>query len=110
MAAEMRLPPDARTQSVVELAVRDLMRQSHLARGEDLPMLAQRHVSAFGGTTVELYLADLQQRVLVPFVGAPGPETPELMEPLPVDSTLAARAFQQVEIYPQPHRPGGTTA
>jgi hypothetical protein len=106
----LRPPADGPALPVLELAVRDLMAQSHLARGDELPALAQRHVSAFGGTAVTLYLADLQQRSLVPFLGAPGPDPPDLLEPLSVDSTLAGRAFQQVQIQSQPLRSGGTTA
>lgn len=96
--------------AAAELAIRALMGQAHLARGDELPALARRHVAAFGGTDVICYLADLQQTVLVPFVGANGVETPELVQPLPIDTTLAGRAFQQMTIQTQQERPAGTVA
>ncbi|MCU1692103.1 MAG: protein serine/threonine phosphatase [Frankiales bacterium] len=56
------------------------------------------------GATV--YLADLQQDVLVPFVGPDGPGLDESVPPLAVDATLAGRAYQLVQVLTQ-YLPGG---
>jgi serine phosphatase RsbU (regulator of sigma subunit) len=96
--------------TTVGAAVEAMLRESHLAAGHELPELARRHVAAFGGVDVMCYLADLQQAVLVPFVGADGPDSGEHLEPLPIDSTLAGRAFQRVQILVQHGGSGGATA
>ncbi len=86
--------------------VTGLLRDAHLAAAHELPQLARRHVSAFGGIDVSCYLADLQQTVLVPF---PGEHDDGRVEPLPIDSTLAGRAYQRVEVYVQTHAPDSAT-
>jgi hypothetical protein len=96
--------------SAVERAIQSLLREAHLARSDELPALARRHVPAFGGTDVACYLADLQQSVLVPFVGVEGPEPRELLEPLSIETTLAGRAFQQVRIQTRMLATGRTVA
>jgi hypothetical protein len=96
--------------SVVELAISAIMTESHVARGDELPALAQRHIAAFGGTQVRLYLADLQQSVLVPFLGSVGPDAPESANQLSIDTTLAGRAFQHLQIEIQENRPNDTIA
>ncbi len=53
-----------------------------------------------------VYLADLQQDVLVPFLGSQGPALDEMAVALGVDTTLAGRAYQQVEVLTQ-DLPGG---
>jgi len=83
--------------SVPEQADTDLLRRTHLAGGHDLPRLFERHGEAIGVTDVAVFLADLQQRVLVPFSGTNGPGVTVHAEALGIDSTLAGRAFQQVE-------------
>jgi len=55
---------------------------------------------------VVVYLADLQQDVLVPFLGSQGPALDEMAVALGVDTTLAGRAYQQVEVLTQ-DLPGG---
>ena len=91
--------------SAIELAVASLLAESHLLRDDALPALAQRHVHAFGGTHVGIYLADLQQTVLVPFLGVEGPADPDSANPLSIDATLAGRAYQhlQIELHSDPH-------
>jgi hypothetical protein len=56
------------------------------------------------------YLVDLQQTMLVPFLDPHGPAVGEHAEPLPVDSTLAGRAYQHVEVLSQQQPNGRTTA
>jgi serine/threonine protein phosphatase PrpC len=48
-----------------------------------------------------VYLVDLQQRVLVPFLDPGGPGVGRQVEPLGVDTTLPGRAFQHVEVLTQ---------
>src|SRR5689334_21513907 len=95
--------------SPVADAVGALLHEAHLAAAHELPDLAQRHVQAFGGREALCYLADLQQTVLVPFPSEEGAGPDEMLEPLAVDSTLAGRAFQRIEILMQPNRAGDAT-
>ena len=71
-----------------------------------MPEFVQRHVGAFGGRDALCYLVDLQQSVLIPFLPPQGPAVGAHVEPLPVDSTLAGRAYQYVEVLTQ-RRPNG---
>ena len=47
------------------------------------------------------YLADLQQDLLVPFVGSHGPDADTSLQALAVDATLAGRAYQHVQVLTQ---------
>lgn len=71
-----------------------LLADAHLARAVDLPGLIARHGRAIGIRQADIYLADLQQVHLVPAVGQDQP-------PLPIDTTLPGRAFQQIEMFEQ---------
>jgi hypothetical protein len=85
--------------------VDDLLRDAHLAAPHDLPGLLARHARRLGADGTVAYLADLQQNVLVPFLGAGGPELTQQVEPLGIDSTLAGRAFQHLEVLTQDANP-----
>lgn len=87
--------------SADELAVDALLRASHLAAPHEVPALVAEHARHIRADDAVVYLADLQQRVLMPFVGPDGPGERELLEPLPIDSTLAGRVYQYVEVLPQ---------
>jgi serine/threonine protein phosphatase PrpC len=86
-----------------------ILTEAHLLASHELPDLVRRHVSAFGGLDAVCYLADLQQTVLIPFVGPGGPDIGQQLEPLPVATTLAGRAYQQLEILAQHREGSGTT-
>jgi hypothetical protein len=94
----------------VERAVEHLLHASHVASADELPDLLAVAAAMFDGTDARLYLADLQQRVLVPF-GAPTPGAAEPgvrpPEALGVDSTVAGRTFQQMEWHTQSAAPRG---
>jgi serine phosphatase RsbU (regulator of sigma subunit) len=89
-----------------ERAVDDLLSQAHLLAAHQLPALVARHAARLGVGGAVLYLADLQQDVLVPFLGADGPAVNEVVAPLAVDGTMGGRAYQHVEILTQ-DLPGG---
>lgn len=111
MTEDVQPAPGQRAEppSAVERAIQRLLAEAHLARGDELPALARRHVGAFGGTDVVFYLADLQQTVLVPFLGVQGAEAPESVQPMPIEATLAGRAFQLSKVQVRKGRSGGRT-
>lgn len=81
-----------------EHALARLLRRAHLAGDYDLPELFAEYAATLGVAPVLVYLADLQQRVLIPFFGVGGPGHDEHADPLEIDSTLAGQAFQRVEV------------
>ena len=87
-------------------ALTSMLRAAHVLAGYDVPDLVRDHVAAFGGGDAVCYLADLQQAVLVPFLGPGGPGIGVHVEPLPIDSTLAGRVFQHLDVLSQ-RRPNG---
>lgn len=79
----------------------NLIRAAQLAAPHELPLLIEEHAPAFGGRSAVSYLADLQQTVLVPFLGPEGPGTAEHVAPLPIATTLAGRAFAHMQVLMQ---------
>ena len=77
-----------------EAALDRLLADAHLAPPHQLPGLLARHVDALGCRDGRAYLVDLQQQVLVGFSDGEAVQT----SPLPVDSTLAGRVFQRLEV------------
>lgn len=74
-------------------ALQLLLRESHLARADDVPSLVWDAGRALGARRSVVYVVDYDQLVLVPFTGAAMPaEAP----PLALDVTLAGRAFRDV--------------
>lgn len=84
--------------TAAELAADELLDAAHLCAPHQLPALLARHGEQLGVADAVLYLADLQQEVLVPFLGSEGPALDETVVALGVDATLAGRAYQQVEV------------
>jgi len=89
-----------------ERAADELLIESHLCAPHQLPGLLARHGEQLGVSGAVVYLADLQQDVLVPFLGSQGPALDAMAVALGVDATLAGRAYQQVEVLTQ-DLPGG---
>ncbi len=89
-----------------ERAADELLLAAHLCAPHQLPGLFVRHGELLGVTGAETFLADLQQEVLVPFLGSRGPSQGEASVALGVDGTLAGRAFRLVETVVQ-DLPGG---
>ncbi len=75
--------------------LRQMLRQSHHARPEDLPEMAMRAAPTLGAAAMVIYVVDHQQRVLIPLLGGSAPDR----SAMPVDGTLAGRAFAMVTPY-----------
>ena len=85
------------TGNVNEWAVfSSLMTDSHFLGVHDLPDHVARHAADLGLADAHLYLADLQQQKLVPFLPSGRPGASAHATALNVDSTLAGRAYQLV--------------
>ncbi len=85
---------------IADVALGDLLQSAHLAAQHHLPALITRCATAMGAQSIVIYLVDLQQQVLVPFV-EPEDAGDTSLAPLSVDATLAGRAFQNVEVHVQ---------
>ena len=85
-------------QSHVERGTDHLIYVSHVAAPDDVPSMVADAAAVFDGQDTTIYLADLQQRVLVLFQTA-GQHRSQAEFPLElgVDSTVAGRAFQQMQ-------------
>jgi hypothetical protein len=84
-------------------ALRQLLRQSHHARPDDLPQMAARAAELVGAIDMILYIVDLQQRVLLPLLAGDAPAR----EPFPVEGTVAGRAFSTVTACTSDAEPDG---
>ncbi|WP_030909715.1 PP2C family protein-serine/threonine phosphatase [Streptomyces sp. NRRL F-5126] len=69
-----------------EQMLEELLAEAHEASPTDLPVLVSRLAPLVGVERVDLYLVDLQQRLLVPLVDG--------LPPLDIDSTMAGRAYR----------------
>lgn len=90
-----------------ESAIQELLRDSHLAADHELPGLFEQHATALGVRDAVVYVADLQQRVLVPFFRPGGPRYAGSRDALAIDSTLPGRVFQHIEVLTQPAESSG---
>ncbi len=88
--------------SVGEQVLGALLEAIHLTAPHEVPGLVAEHAAVLGAQDAVIYLVDLQQQMLVPFVGSAEPDFERSLEPLAVESTLAGRAFQHLEIMTQP--------
>ncbi|WP_334559835.1 PP2C family protein-serine/threonine phosphatase [Micromonospora sp. CPCC 205561] len=70
-------------------SLRQLLRQSHHARPDDLPEMAMRAAPLLDARALVIYLVDHQQRLLLPLLGGSAPDR----EPVDIDGTVAGRAF-----------------
>jgi hypothetical protein len=73
----------------------NLLARSHLMRPGDVAAELARAARPLGVSGAQIYLADLEQRQLVPLVPDDG-RAAEGAAALPIDSTLAGRAYQAV--------------
>ena len=77
-----------------EAALETLLADAHLAPPHELAELIDTCARSLGARGAVVYLVDLQQQVLVPFVSPGGPGDAAHLTPLDVDSTMAGRAYQ----------------
>jgi hypothetical protein len=70
-------------------SLRQLLRQAHHARPDDLPEMAMRAAPLVKAKAMIIYLVDHQQRLLLPLLAGTAPHR----EPFAVDGTLGGRAF-----------------
>ncbi len=82
-------------------AVKALLDQASLARPDELPSVVDAVVAPLG-IQIRMYTADQEQRALRP-VAVSGRTAPR---PLPVETTLAGRAFMLMRPVPAVRRPG----
>lgn len=87
-------------------AIRQLLSDAQLLAPHHLARLITSSAASLGLADAVTYLVDLRQSVLVPFVPADSQPVNEAVH-LPVDSTVAGRAFQHGELMVQPAVPGG---
>ncbi len=82
--------------TAVDNRLEDLIIEAQTALPVELPALANRCASALGLDTALIYLADLQQQLLIPL--------DEAREPLPVDqlSGRAGRTARSLRGWPSP--------
>jgi hypothetical protein len=91
--------------AVTGRVIAEMLSRSHLMRPVDVEADLALTARPLGVSAARIYLADLQQRRLTPL------ETGEakVADALPVDSTLAGRAYQTVTIQSVPVRGAGDT-
>lgn len=82
----------------VEEPIDALLREAHLVAPHQVAGLLRRHAEALGATDAVAYLSDLQQTVLVPLAEPAGPGMDRQLTPLGVDSTVAGRCYQHLEM------------
>jgi hypothetical protein len=87
--------------SDAERAVDALLADAHLAAPYELAGLVARNAATLGADDATVYLIDLQQQVLIPFLDPGGPGVARQVETLSVDATLPGRAFQHVQVLTQ---------
>ena len=75
-------------------SLRQLLRQSHHARPDDLPEMAMRAAPLVDVDALVIYLVDHQQRVLLPLLGGCAPAR----EPFRIEGTLGGRAFSMASV------------
>ena len=81
--------------SVGEEVLGSLLTLSHELQPDELPDAVLDHARRLGATAAVMYLADLEQRVLVPL---PVTDAGVRAEELDIDATLAGRAFRAQDV------------
>lgn len=87
-----RNDPDGQEAAGALAALTTLLRETHLAPPDLLPSAVQ-DAAQYLGAQATVYLADYSQSVLVPM-----PVGPETAPVLPIDSTLAGRAYRMLTV------------
>ena len=101
--------PTATDVSTGERVIDALFEQAEHAAPHELPGLLAEHAPRLGVLDPTIYLVDLQQVSLTPFLGQDGPGSGPHPTLLPVDSTVAGRAYQHEQVIVQPGPETGAT-
>jgi hypothetical protein len=102
-AGAVELSPEERDLDAVTARVTaELLRRSHLMRPADIAGALAEAARPLGVSAAQVYLADLQQRQLIPLSPTQSQDT----RPQPVDTTLAGRAYQTITVQAAPAPPG----
>ena len=88
---------DASWSSRLAHGIDQLIQVSHVASPDELPGMVGAAAEVFGGEDTTIYLADLQQRVLVPFHRSDAVSHDENPHVLGIDATVAGRAFRHMQ-------------
>ena len=94
-------PPPAQI-SVGERALDAFLDAARYAAPHELPGLLTRHARYLGALDATIYLVDLQQVSLTPFLGQARPGTAPHPTLLAIDSTVAGRVHQHEQVIVQP--------
>lgn len=89
---------------LVDEGLNQLVHVSHVALPDQLPRVVAEAALVFGGRDVLVYLADLQQRVLLPFHWGGDHNHQDFAHALDINLTVAGQAFQHMEQITQPAR------
>jgi hypothetical protein len=92
---------EAGLDAIIGRVTADLLARSHLMRSGRVPAELARAARPLGVSGVQVYLADLEQRQLVPLVSEDC-RAAKVAAALPIDSTLAGRAYQAVTVQISP--------
>jgi hypothetical protein len=103
MTSTARRPDSDEMDGVVGKAIAELLSRSHLLRPGAVADALAEYGRPFGVRGATIYLADLGQQHLRTMPGADDPPMPAM----PIDSTLAGRAFRTIEIQRGARDPDG---
>ena len=109
MSEPERAEPTATDVSTGERVIDALFEQAEHAAPHELPGLLAEHAPRLGVLDPTIYLVDLQQVSLTPFLGQDGPGSGPHPTVLLVDSTVAGRAYQHEQVIVQPGPESGAT-
>jgi len=109
MSEPDRAEPTATDVSTGERVIDALFEQAEQAAPHELPGLLAEHAPRLGVLDPTIYLVDLQQVSLTPFLGQDGPGSGPHPTVLLVDSTVAGRAYQHEQVIVQPGPESGAT-
>ena len=84
-----------------------MLHDAHLTGPHELAGLISRHAGTLDVQNAVAYLVDLQQTVLIPLLEPDGPGPDRQLGRLVIDSTVAGRSFQHVEVVSQREAHGG---
>jgi serine phosphatase RsbU (regulator of sigma subunit) len=106
-SADPEDPGRAEALNAGERLVDGMLHDAHTTGPHELAGLISRYAATLGVQDAVAYLVDLQQTVLIPLLEPDGPGPDRQLGPLVIDSTVAGRSFQHVEVLSQREAHGG---